>query len=290
VSCFDDFIKLIRLSVDLYLSARVCGQWSLEAHPQGNTCFHIAIQNEALMVVPGIGEWRLREGDLVIFPRELAHSLEPVEELVGPQQLLSIAQSQHIPGTSFICGNVRFQHLGSEMLLDALPKVFVIERDKTTPWLERMLMLIVDESLRTEKANSVMMDRLCELLFAYALRHFVETSEQPLGVLSLFSHRQISKAIQAIHQAPHEPWQLLTLAQVAAMSRTQFTETFKVLSGWTPMQYVTWWRMQLAWSYLESGLQVAVVAEKVGYQSEAAFSRAFRKQFDVSAGGVRRGL
>ena len=225
----------------------------------------------------------------MIFPREVAHSLTPVVNMAGPQQLLSISRSQHIPGTSLVCGKVRFKHLGSEMLLDALPKVFVIKRNETTPWLDRMLVLIVDESLRTESANSVMMDRLCELLFAYSLRHFVETSEQPLGVLSLFSHRQIGRAIQAIHLAPHEPWQLVTLAKSAAMSRTQFAEMFKSLSGWTPMQYVTWWRMQMAWNYLESGMPVAVVAEKVGYQSEAAFSRAFRKQFNVSAGNVRRG-
>ena len=289
MSCFDDVLKLIRLSVDLYLSARVCGEWSLEAHPEGETCFHFAIQNEALMTVPGVGEWHLQEGDLVIFPREVAHNLTPIADMSGPQQLLSIAQDQNIPGTSLVCGKVRFKHLGSEMLLDALPKVFVVKRDNTTPWLDRMLALIVDESLRTESANSVMMDRLCELLFAYSLRHFVETSEQPLGVLSLFSHRQIGKAIQAIHHAPHEPWQLVTLAQSAAMSRTQFAETFKSLSGWTPMQYVTWWRMQLAWNYLESGTPVAAVADKVGYQSEAAFSRAFRKQFKVSAGQVRRG-
>ena len=290
MSGFNDVIKLIRLSVDLYLSARVCGEWRLEAHPEGETCFHIAIQNDALMSVPGIGDWHLHEGDLVIFPREAPHTLTPVADMAGPQQQLAIAQSQHIPGTSLVCGKVRFRHQGSELLLDALPKVFVIKRDETTPWLDRMLVLIVDESLRTESANSVMMDRLCELLFAYSLRHFVETSEQPLGVLSLFSHRQIGKAIQAIHQAPQEPWQLVTLAKSAAMSRTQFAETFKTLSGWTPMQYVTWWRMQLAWNYLESGLPVALVAEKVGYQSEAAFSRAFRKQFNVSAGSVRRGL
>ena len=290
MACIDDLIQLIRLNVDLYLSARACGKWSLEAQPTGETCFHFTLQNNALLEVPGIGEWELVDGDLVIFPREIPHTLTSCPTMVGPQQLLSISCSQHIRGTSLVCGKVKFRHLGSELLLDSLPKVLVIKRNETTPWLDRMLALMVGESLRTESANSQMMDRLCELLFAYSLRHFVETSEQPLGVLSLFSHRQISKAIQAIHQAPDQPWQLVSLAQSAAMSRTQFAETFKALSGWTPMQYVTWWRMQIAWNYLESGLAVAIVAEKVGYQSEAAFSRAFRKQFEVSAGQVRRGL
>ncbi len=290
MSSFNDVIELIRLKVDISLNARVCGEWNLQAQPNGETSFHMATQNQALLLVPGIGKWHLNEGDLVIFPREIDHSLQPAVDMRGPQQHLPVSQSQHLPGTSLICGKVRFKHSGSELLLDALPKVFVIKHDHCTPWLSNLLKLILEESLRTEHNNSVIIDRLCELLFSYALRHFVENSKQEIGVLSLFAHRQISRAIQEIHQSPQSPWRLVTLAQSAAMSRTQFAQTFKSLSGWTPMQYVTWWRMQLAWSYLTSGLSVAIVAEKVGYQSEAAFSRAFRKQFGLSAGEVRRGV
>ncbi len=79
------------------------------------------------------------------------------------------------------------------------------------------------------------------------------------------------------------------LATKAMMSRTVFSEKFKVVSGWTVGQYITWWRMQLAWNLLRNGQAVAPVAEQVGYQSEAAFSRAFKKMFEVSPGRVRRG-
>lgn len=286
---FEDFLSLINLRVHIYLNARVCGEWRLDAQPAGETCFHMATQDQADLDVPGVGDWRLQEGDLVIFPRELAHTLRPAGKMQGPHQQWPLSDAQHLPGTSFICGKVQFTHSGSQLLLDALPSVFVIRRDVRTPWLQHFLSLILDESLRSEGDNSGVLDRLCELLFAYALRYYVENCREPMGVFTLFSHRQISRAIRAFHQSPDKPWQLTTLAERAAMSRTQFAQTFKSLSGWTPMQYATWWRMQLAWSCLTSGLSVADAAEKVGYQSEAAFSRAFRKQFKVSAGAVRRG-
>jgi transcriptional regulator GlxA family with amidase domain len=129
---------------------------------------------------------------------------------------------------------------------------------------------------------------LCELLFAFALRHFSENTHHPQGLLNLFSNEQLNRAVQAMHNSPEKAWQLSDLADISAMSRSKFAQAFKKASNWTPMQYLTWWRMQLAWHHLQTGLTVAVVAEKVGYQSEAAFSRAFSKQFAQSAGSVRR--
>lgn len=289
MSCLDDFIELISLKVDISLNARACGNWRLDAIAKGETSFHFATQNQALLTVPNVGQWRLNEGDLVIFPREIDHSLSPIEALEGEQQLLATARAQHLPGTSLICGKVRFKHSSSELLLNTLPNVFVLTHDEQTPWLSNLLNLLLTESLRDDTTHGVILDRLCELLFSYALRHFIENSEQTIGVLALFSHAKINKALQAFHQAPQKPWQLATLAHIAAMSRTQFAETFKSLSGWTAMQYITWWRMQLAWNCLESGTPVALTAEQVGYQSEAAFSRAFRKHFSQGAGEVRRG-
>ncbi|MCG8613181.1 MAG: AraC family transcriptional regulator [Pseudomonadales bacterium] len=289
MASFDDFIALIRLNVDIYHNARVCGDWVINADAKGHTCFHMVTQDNCQLIVPDIGEWRLSAGDLVIFPRDLPHSMMPCAPQTGKQQHLLIPAAQDKPGTSLVCGKVYFQHSGSERLLDALPNVFVVRQNQFSPWLNGLQELILDESLRISRQTNVIIDRLCELLFAYALRHYMELHEQKTGIFALYSHRQINKAIQAIHDQPALNWQLQALAEIAAMSRTQFAETFKRISGWTVMQYLTWWRMQLAWDDLRSGLSVAQVAENVGYQSEAAFSRAFRKQFTQSAGAVRRG-
>ena len=288
MSSLIDLVDLIRLEVSIYHNARVCGHWEIHEHSEGNTCFHMATQGGCHLDVPDHGDWALSEGDLVIFPREIPHTMVPRETLEGPQQHLLIADSQDVPGTSMLCGELKLQHQGSKPLLNALPPVFVIERNESTTWLTRLYALIVEESLISRQPSNPILNRLCELLFSYALRHFVENDSRSTGVLALFAHQQISKAVEAIHTQPARDWGLVNLAECAGMSRTQFSQTFKKLSGWTPMQYLSWWRLQLAWSYLRAGEPVAIAADKIGYQSEAAFSRAFRRQFGESAGAVRR--
>lgn len=290
VSPLNDLTQLLSLQVNVYHNARVCGDWTLEtgAEAAGKTCFHMATQGGCLLSVPGHDNWVLAEGDLVIFPREVAHSMVSQRPQQGPQQHLPIGQSQNTPGTSMLCGEITFANPGFQVLLDALPRVFVIRRDDSTPWLTQLLNLILAESLSSATPSNPLLDKLCELLFAYGLRHFIEFQNQNIGVVALFNHRQIALAVSAIHKQPSHEWGLINLAEQAQMSRTQFAQTFKQLSGWTPMQYLTWWRMQLAWSYLDAGEHLAIVAEKVGYRSESAFSRAFQKSHSMSAGAVRR--
>ncbi|MCB1949768.1 AraC family transcriptional regulator [Nitrosomonas sp.] len=288
MSAVIDLIDLVRLRVDIYHNARVCGDWRLVQHSDGEACFHLSTQGGFILDVPSYGNWLVDEGDLVIFPKELPHTMVPVDSFSGPQQHLSIPESQDIPGTSMLCGRVTFLHRGSQQLLNALPAVFVIRMTDNTPWLLRLNDMMLEESLASTKQANAILNRLTELLMSYALRHFVEQEPRSNGVLALYSHRHISRAIKAIHEQPAETWSLAALAGIANMSRTRFAETFKRVSGWSPMQYLAWWRMQLAWSLLHSGKHVANVADEVGYKSEAAFSRVFRKHFDISAGAVRR--
>ncbi len=289
MTAFNDLIGLLRGRVSVYHNARVCGDWIIQEHALGNTCFHMATQGGCRLAVPGHGDWVLGEGDLVIFPRELPHTLTPARPQGGSQRHLSIAEAQHLEGTSMLCGAVQFEHRCGELLLDTLPAVFVIQCAPATGWLVRLLALILEESLRDSRTDNLLLNRLCELLFAFALRHYAESQGGDEGIMALFVHPRISGVLQAVHAAPEKDWQLQSLAACAAMSRTHFAKVFKDISGLTPMQYVTWWRMQIAWSCLEDGGCVAEVGHKVGYRSEAAFSRAFSKHFAISAGAVRRG-
>ncbi len=297
---FNDLIALLRGRVSIYHNARVCGDWLIREHTPGITCFHLATQGTCKLDVPEQGHWLLAAGDVVIFPRELPHTMTPVQPLRGRQRHLPLAESQHLEGTSMLCGAVNFEHRCGELLLDLLPPVLVIERAAETAWLAPLVSLILDESLRDCRTDNPVLARLCDLLFAYSLRHYVESQsprqghgegpgeDRGEGLLALFVHPRINQALLSLHAAPEKNWQLQSLAECAAMSRTRFAEVFKAISGFTPMQYLTWWRMQLAWSYLETGSSVAAVASRVGYRSEAAFSRTFRKHFGKSAGAVRR--
>ncbi len=286
---FSDLVQMLILEVDIYHNAKVCGDWQIEEHSLGATCFHIATMGHCQLNVPGHFDGILHCGDLVIFPRELTHSMTPLEKLQGEQRHLSYKDSLTIEGTGMLCGEVKFKHEGSRYLLDALPAVFIIPAEQASPWINALLDMIMIESMGNSPAGKAILDKLAELLFTYALRQYLSDSPNRVGVLAIYGNPRLAKALEGIHAHPEKSWTLESMASEAALSRTVFSEIFKKTSGWTPTEYLTWWRMQLAWSMLSKGSTVASVAEKVGYQSVAAFSRAFKKVFNTTVGKVRRG-
>ena len=285
----DDVLNLVRLKVEVYHNARVCGNWQIREHSLDASCFHMPTQGGCLLQVPGEGDWRLSEGDVVIFPKELPHTMEPCETLEGPQQHLAIDQSQEVEGTSMLCGSIHFQHQGGAQLLQLLPNVLIIRAETARQWLEPVKQLIVAESVSGVEMSSPLLNRLCELLVAYSIRCYAANIEHDSGILALYSHPKLFKAVEAIHRNPQAPWQLASLAKEAGMSRTRFSQLFSAIGGMTATYYLSWWRMQLAWTELQQGQSVEAVAELVGYRSEAAFSRAFKKQFGWTVGEVRAG-
>ncbi|MDT8399195.1 MAG: AraC family transcriptional regulator [Pseudomonadales bacterium] len=283
-----DLLHLIRLQVCVYHNAKVCGNWLIQEHEPGRTCFHVVTDGSCRLEVPGHLSTLLNTGDLLLFPRELPHSMVPLEAQEGPQRHLRYAEADKIPGTGLLCAAVSFRHKASNQLLQALPPLVLIRNNDDNPWLEPLLHMIIGESDGDKPMSEVILERLCELLFTYALTHFINNLPPQTNLLALHTHPRLANTLNAIHASPAAHWTLESMAKHAAQSRTLFARTFKQSSGWTPMQYLTWWRMQLAWSLLESGKAVAKVAEDVGYESLAAFSRAFRKCFALSAGEVRR--
>jgi AraC family transcriptional activator of mtrCDE len=290
VDAFSQILHLLKLDASVYFNAKVCGNWRINEHTLEATCFHMVTVGSCVLDVPGQFSGILNCGDLVIFPRELAHSMVPVKPQSGEQAWFDYRIAQDIEGTGLMCGEMRFQHKGSRYILDALPPVFVIRYDASNRWLGSLLEMIVTENMCVSPASKALLDKLSELLFTYALRQYLTDNPGEVGMLAIYAHARLAQAINAIHQHPEYEWTLESMAKEAALSRTTFVETFKTVSGWTPGQYLTWWRMQLAWSKLRSGESTAEVANSVGYKSESAFSRIFQKTFSTAAGKVRRGI
>ncbi len=286
MSAFSDFINLLRLQVNIYHNAKVCGNWQINEHSLGNTCFHIVTTGSCLLTVPGHLKTAFNTGDLVIFPREIKHQMLSIDEQKGPQQHLDYTTS--LKGTGMLCGEVSILHSCKNQLLEALPAVLFIKNSDKTPWLNHLVHLLLEESTHHAAVNSVLLNRLSEMLFIFALRHYLETAQIQQGILALYANKKLTKAIKSFHNNLQQKWDIRRLAETAGMSRTVFAETFKKQSNWTVNQYTSWWRMQIAWDILLAGSKVCDVAAQVGYKSEAAFSRAFRKQFSISAGAVRR--
>lgn len=285
-----EMLLLLKLDVNIYHNAKVCGNWRIDEHTLGVTCFHIVTMGDCKMYVPQHDVMLLNEGDLVIFPREITHHMLPIEKLVGEQQHLPYNQAIEHQGTGILCGEVRFQHKGYQFFLDELPVFFVIKNKPNNHWLQSVLELIVFENMKQQPASKSIINRLSELLFTYAIRQYLEDNSDQSGMLRVYADSRLMQAIECIHVFPEKSWTLERLAKEAGLSRTLFAEKFKAVSGWTPGQYLVWWRMQLAWSLLNEGKLVSQVAEHVGYKSESAFSRAFTKMFSVSAGKVRQGI
>ncbi len=285
---FSQMLHLLKLDVSVYYNAKVCGNWRMTEHNLGATAFHVVMTGSMVLDVPGQFKGVLNSGDLVIFPRELPHSMVSAIPMEGEMRHLDYREAQDVDGTGLLCGAAQFQHQGGHFLLDALPPVFVIRYQPANYWLRSLLDIFLAENLQSGPASKVIFDRLSELLFIYALRQYLTDHPQHAGMLAIYGHPRLGRAVNAVHSQPDFEWTLEAMAQEAALSRTSFAETFKEVSGWTPGQYLTWWRMQLAWSLLTSGESSAEVAHRIGYKSEAAFSRAFKKMFRTAAGKVRR--
>ncbi len=286
MSAFSDFVSLLKLEVEIYHNAKVCGDWVILEHTLGKTCFHLVTTGSCMLNVPGYLQTEFNAGDLIIFPRELEHKMWPIEAQQGEQAHL--AYSTERQGTGMLCGEVSMMHLYQNQLLSALPPVLLIRNDEKAPWLGQLKELLLNESLVYQQSQSETLNRLSELVFIYALRHHIEQQQTQVGLLALYGDPRLARAIKAFHQSPEKKWGLADLAIEAGMSRTSFSKYFKLKSEWTVNQYTNWWRMQKAWEKLKLGDKVSNVAEQVGYQSEAAFSRAFNKQFGKNPGWVRR--
>jgi AraC-like DNA-binding protein len=130
--------------------------------------------------------------------------------------------------------------------------------------------------------------RLAEILFVQVLRAYIESSDATSRGLAGLADPNTQRSLRAIHEAPGEPWTVATLAAKAGLSRTTFSEKFHKLVGTTPMQYLMAWRIEQAKVALsDPSIAIALIAERVGYKSEAAFSRAFKNLAGVGPGQYR---
>jgi transcriptional regulator GlxA family with amidase domain len=147
----------------------------------------------------------------------------------------------------------------------------------------------IHETRTAKPGAEAVVNRLAEVLFVQMVRAYIAQAEAPQGMLAAIADRQIGAALRHMHQALREPWTLARLAQQVGMSRSAFAARFSQLVGQTPLQYLTFWRMQKARELLsDTRLATAAIAERVGYQSEASFSKVFKKVIGTGPGTYRR--
>jgi transcriptional regulator GlxA family with amidase domain len=191
-----------------------------------------------------------------------------------------------------LCGVVRFDHLAAQRLIDSLPALVQIDSwsEDEASWLHSTLRFITREAGALRPGGETVITRLADILVIQALRAWLDSAPQATtGWLAALRDRQIGQALALMHAGPERDWSLASLAQAVGMSRSAFAARFTALVGEPALQYLTQWRLQLARAYLQDSPQpLAALATRVGYQSEAAFCRAFKRHFGVPPGRARR--
>ena len=270
--------------------------------------YHIILKGSGWVEVPGIASLPFESGDILV----LAHG-DPYSLLSTPEQLPEYDQEATIAffrkwmagklpfvtregggqpgGAEYMCGFLGCDMRPFNPLLATLPRLLRVRRSRTErqDLLGRLIDLTLsDAGLPRMGAESIRL-RLSELIFVEVLRLCLEAlPAHETGWLSGLKAPQIGKVLTMLHDSPARPWTLKLLAQEAGMSRSALAARFAHLIGHAPMRYLTLWRMQIAARLLtDSSMKVAAVGLEVGYTSEAAFSRAFKKVVGTSPANWR---
>lgn len=296
-------LHFLRMSGSYYARCEFSAPWALElpAFP-GTLMFHVVTSGSCTLVVPGAEPRTLRPGGLALVPHGQGHRLEseatapgiglfevPREEVSDRYELLRIDGGGD--PVTLICGVVRFDHPAGRYLMGILPRLIVLDSD--TPlqqeWLQSTVRLMAHEARTLLPGGETVITRLADVLVIQAIRSWLEGDpEARAGWLGAMRDPQIGRAINHIHRSPGQEWTVARLAHEVAMSRSAFSARFTNLVGEPPMQYVARWRMLVARSMLAEGTAaLAEIADKLGYRSEAAFSRAFKRETGMSPGAAR---
>ncbi len=297
-------LHLLRLNGTLYCRAELTAPWGIVMPPlEGLMMFHVVTVGRAWLEVDGMAPRLLEQGSLTLIPHGMGHTIRshtkaraealfdiPVELVTERYEILRYGGGGEL--THATCGVVRFDHVAGQRLVALLPSVLHIDTsdDETNQWLQSTLSLMAREASTLRPGGETVMTRLADILVVQAIRSWLEFApEANRGWLGALRDPQVGRAILSIHRNPERDWSVASLASAVGMSRSAFSARFTELVGEPVMHYVTEWRMQLARSELQRTSEpLSQLILRLGYQSEAAFCRAFKRMFGVAPGSLRR--
>lgn len=286
-------LSLYPVRTALDVRCRFGAPWVLDhdGAPRGVAPYHLIVHGEALC-----GDLSLQTGDIIVFPHGSAHRLHIGDPALakpphGEPGLLRYERNDGDgPQTDILCGEFHFDSDGSDGLLAALPAMLVV-RTAGRPGAQslRHLMRMLQEEAEAPRAGSeAIIRQLAAALFALLIRTWLEQALATPGLFGVLAERRLQAAINGMLAAPEKPWTLEELADTSHMSRATFARLFKQAANATPAEVLTQLRMTRAARLLDAGQAAGAVGEAVGYQSEAAFNRAFKRQYGVGPGAYRK--
>ncbi|SFS20016.1 AraC-type DNA-binding protein [Dyella sp. OK004] len=288
------------------LSARIelGAPWALHfADTNRRAGFHVVTAGRCCVLLDGTTDAvELGAGDIVVFPHGAGHVLadQPdtpsieIHEAVGnlaPGQRMSLPNAGSGAPASVLCGSYSFAPDGTNPLLRGLPQLLHLSAEKlrNTP-LEAAMQWLAAEANGAAPGTALIIDRLVDLLFIYALRLWTaqQDASSPQTWFGALQDPVVGPAVHAVHGDPAYAWTVENLAQRAGLSRAAFARRFQQAMGEPPLSYVTRWRMTVAAGLLADGHAIAHVADRVGYENEFAFAKAFKRIRGLAPGQHRQ--
>jgi AraC-like DNA-binding protein len=301
-----EVLKVVRLQGALFYNGEFSAPWSVYASPSRGLARYFAAGVEHVIVYHLLTEGRatvrlengervtLSAGDIVMIPHGHPHIVENglTTKTVDDSEHLDEVLSQGLrlwrlggggEVTKFVCGYMACEPRLSQVFLGGLPPLFKvgIRNDASGRWLENSIRFSVDQASVSRAGGEAVLAKLSEVLFVETLRAYISSlPPEQTGWLAGARDSEVGKTLALMHRDPAHPWTIATLANEAGTSRSVLAERFRHYLNETPMAYLTRWRLQLGAQRLSStSYSVAQIAAEVGYESEAAFNRAFKREF-----------
>jgi AraC-like DNA-binding protein len=276
--------------------------WRYDFAASKDSMFHILSLGGAYLEVEGEAEpIRVEDGDVVLFPTGRPHSLydaptSPLTRLVyldyNPQRGYEVVfREGAAPKPLLLCGAFHFDYPHNFPLLHRLPNLIHVRgtQGRVEDGFADIVRMIARESASQRHGADVMLNRLTELLFIQVIRLWIDQqTEASVGWVGALRDQPISAALGLIHQSPAHKWTVSELAEAVALSRSAFSARFTELVGEPPMTYLTRWRMLKATRLLKNDVGMETIVELLGYESEAAFRKAFKREIGIPPAQYRR--
>ncbi|AKT41920.1 AraC family transcriptional regulator [Chondromyces crocatus] len=305
VDVISDVLDTMRLTTLLFGRVELGAPWAVRAPEKATSSFYVILRGCARLTVSRVeAPLSLSEGDIALIPYGAAHDLDDGEKstrddrsLVSTEQLRSaIASPRRLGGDGPVCelisGCFRFSAGMTNPLLDAFPPAIRLSPGApgASPSLAATARLLAAESTAPGPGTDLILGRLADVLLVQALRMQALSAGEGFGRWQALADPAIGVALRRIHTRPAEAWTVESLAASVGLSRSGFAARFHELVGTPPMQYLAEWRMAKAAQWLrETGDSIATIAERAGYLSEVAFSKAFKRWRGIGPGAYRRG-
>ncbi|WP_109481179.1 AraC family transcriptional regulator [Paraburkholderia sp. C35] len=306
-----DVLRVVRLGGAVYLQAELTAPWGLLGHTDQALCaaylpkservvsYHLITEGTCWARLPDSDDPAIcvNAGELLVVPQGEAHIMGSAVDVVPvPAGPLLASQLAAMPGdvlnvsyggggttTRLLCGFLACDDALSNPVLGSLPRLFKVDvrNDPQSAWIEASLRYAASEAAQRRAGSAIVLSRLSELLFVWAVRRCIDDlPADRKNWLAGVKDRFVGRALGILHAQPAYNWTVDELARKVGLSRSAFAARFSDLLGQPPMQYLARWRLIVAAQELSySNKAIAAIAEEVGYESESAFHRAFRREF-----------